>query len=434
MLLVYTPIITPRLGYIFRHIFFRMLDVEISITSSIEKFVSHEGAKISYSDKPLGKELFFYSSKILFDSGIQDIEVEMFKWNNNPVFFKVPDSSAIPFDIFAASFYLLSRYEEYLPHIKDHIGRYEYKNSIAFKNDFLEIPLVDIWVNELKVILNKKFTDFIKKNNSKKKILPILEVSEPFKFLNKSIFSNIFQALKSIYKFDLRTFYRQILVLINLKKDPYDEYHFIIDFFKKNQLNLLSFFRYSRNSLDPAEVPVLSTSYNLLIKNFSDNIYVGLLVSYFAQLNSDIFKKENKNLSSLTHRKSTKVRLNNGIISLSKIYSDLVNHEVSEDYSMCYNNKIGFRASSSVPFYFYDLVNEVQTNLKVFPVFATEESVRIEFNSKIFFNLKEIFSLLPLSNSIFCFVFKPSIFNKYKENYYLRSSFLEYLSDYGKHE
>ena len=101
---------------------------------------------------------------------------------------------------------------------------------------------------------------------------------------------------------------------------------------------------------------------------------------------------------------------------------------------MCYNNKIGFRASSSVPFYFYDLVNEVQTNLKVFPVFATEESVRIEFNSKIFFNLKEIFSLLPLSNSIFCFVFKPSIFNKYKENYYLRSSFLEYLSDYGKHE
>ena len=51
MLLVYTPAVTPRLGYIFRHIFFRMLDVEISITSSIEKFVSHDGAKISYSEK-----------------------------------------------------------------------------------------------------------------------------------------------------------------------------------------------------------------------------------------------------------------------------------------------------------------------------------------------------------------------------------------------
>ncbi|MBC90666.1 MAG: hypothetical protein CMC67_00685 [Flavobacteriaceae bacterium] len=146
-----------------------MLDVEISITSSIEKFVSHDGAKISYSEKPLGKELFFYSSKILFDSGIQDIEIETFDWNNHPVFFKVPESSGIPFDIFAASFYLLSRYEEYLPHIKDHIGRYEYKNSVAFKNNFLEKPLVDIWVNELKVVINNKFNNLIRKNNSKKK-------------------------------------------------------------------------------------------------------------------------------------------------------------------------------------------------------------------------------------------------------------------------
>lgn len=433
MLLVYTPAVTPRLGYIFRHIFFRMLDVEISITSSIEKFVSHDGAKISYSEKPLGKELFFYSSKILFDSGIQDIEIEIFDWNNHPVFFKVPESSGIPFDIFAASFYLLSRYEEYLPHIKDHIGRYEYKNSVAFKNNFLEKPLVDIWVNELKVVINNKFNNLIRKNNSKKKILPIFEVSEPFKFLNKSIFSIIFQSLNSIYRFDLRTFFRQILVLINVKKDPFDEYQFIIDFFKKNQLNFISFFRYSRNSLDAAEVTILSKPYKLLIKNFSDHIYVGLLVSYFAQLNSNIFKKEYKNLKDLIHRKSFRVRLNNGIISLPTIYSDLVNQEVSEDYSMCYNNKIGFRASSSVPFYFYDLVNEVQTKLKVFPVFATEESIRIESNSKIFFNLKEIFSSLPLNNSIFSFAFKPSMFNKYRENYYLRSSFLEYLSNYGKH-
>ena len=134
----------------------------------------------------------------------------------------------------------------------------------------------------------------------------------------------------------------------------------------------------------------------------------------------------------LTHKRSFRVRLNYGIKSLSKIYSDFISQEVTEDYSMCYNDKVGFRASSSVPFYFYDLVNEVQTKLKVFPVIATQESIKFGNNPVIFSKLEEIFSSLPLGNSIFCFVFTPSIFNKSKENYNLRSSFLRYLNKYGK--
>ena len=432
MLLVYTPKITPRIGYIFRHIFFRMLNIEVGITSSIEKFVSHNGAKISYSNKPLGKELFFFRSKILIDTGIQDVSPQIFKWNDYPVFFKAPEISSIPFDIFGASFYLITRYEEYLPHIKDSMGRFQYKNSIAFKNNFLEIPLVDIWVNELKKIIQKNFIDIIKKNNSEIKFLSILQVSEPYKFSNKSIFSSIFQSLKFIYRLDFKSLSEQVLVLTNLKKDPFDEYDFIINFFKKNKLAILSFFRFTQNGFDTDSVSILNTSYKLLIKNFSDYAYAGLLVSYFAQLDSTIFKKENKNLMYLTHKRSFRVRLNYGIKSLSKIYSDFISQEVTEDYSMCFNDKVGFRASSSVPFYFYDLVNEVQTKLKVFPVIATQESIKFGNNPMIFSKLEEIFSSLPLGNSIFCFVFTPSIFNKSKENYNLRSSFLRYLKKYGK--
>ena len=296
----------------------------------------------------------------------------------------------------------------------------------------MEIPFVDIWVNELKKIIQKNFIDIIIKNNSEIKFLSILQVSEPYKFSNKSIFSSIFQSLKLIYRLDFKSLFEQVLVLTNLKKDPFDEYDFIINFFKKNKLAILSFFRFTQNGFDTDSVSILNTSYKLLIKNFSDYAYVGLLVSYFAQLDSNIFKKENKNLMYLTHKRSFRVRLNYGIKSLSKIYSDFINQEVTEDYSMCFNDKVGFRASSSVPFYFYDLVNEVQTKLKVFPVIATQESIKFGNNPMIFSKLEEIFSSLPLGNSIFCFVFTPSIFNKSKENYNLRSSFLRYLNKYGK--
>ena len=38
--------------------------------------------------------------------------------DNIPTFFNTANEGAYPFDIFAASFYLISRYEEYLPHLK----------------------------------------------------------------------------------------------------------------------------------------------------------------------------------------------------------------------------------------------------------------------------------------------------------------------------
>ena len=42
-------------------------------------------------------------------------------------FFEQTENSALPFDVFAAGFYLLSRYEEYLPHIKDRFHRFPAK-------------------------------------------------------------------------------------------------------------------------------------------------------------------------------------------------------------------------------------------------------------------------------------------------------------------
>ena len=76
------------------------------------------------------------------------------------VFFYSGESGNLPFDIFSAAFYLLSRYEEYLPHVKDNFGRFTKNDSISFKHDFLNQPVVDIWAsyfkNELKNIFQVK--------------------------------------------------------------------------------------------------------------------------------------------------------------------------------------------------------------------------------------------------------------------------------------
>ena len=72
----------------------------------------------------------------------------------------------IGFDIFAAIFYLLTRYEEYLPFQKDSYGRFDHRQSVAFRNDFLDQPLINTWLEDLRVLLASRNPDFKKPAHS----------------------------------------------------------------------------------------------------------------------------------------------------------------------------------------------------------------------------------------------------------------------------
>jgi hypothetical protein len=108
MLLVYTHKITPRITYIFKHIFENMLELTFSLTSAVEVFVAHSGPKMSYTDKPLGNEFNMTSHSLLFERGIIDQDLTVYDWQGIPAFYKTNEKSPIPYDIFAASFFFCS--------------------------------------------------------------------------------------------------------------------------------------------------------------------------------------------------------------------------------------------------------------------------------------------------------------------------------------
>ena len=110
MLLIYTHKITPRFSYIMKQICTRILGIEITYTTKVEDFIKHSGAKITYTKQPLQNEFFIRSNDLLFEQGINDIIINMGTWEGVPCFFNSGEKSAIPFDIFSASFYLLTRY------------------------------------------------------------------------------------------------------------------------------------------------------------------------------------------------------------------------------------------------------------------------------------------------------------------------------------
>src|SRR5665811_1387234 len=161
MFLIYTHRITPRITYAFKHICTNILGLSIDFTTKIEEFIAHEGIKISYGKQALGNEIFIQNAELLLEQGLNEVEIKMQDWDGIPCFFSLPENSSLPFDIFAATFYLLSRYEEYMPHVKDEEGRFPASESLAFEAGFLEIPIIDVWAYTLKEILQHKFPETI---------------------------------------------------------------------------------------------------------------------------------------------------------------------------------------------------------------------------------------------------------------------------------
>ena len=212
MILVYTHHITPRLSYVFNVLFKHFLSYDIRFTIHFDEFISYDGMKISYTKKPLGNELFFSSHSILFEKGILDQSIHVKSWNGKKIFFEQTESSALPFDIFAASFYLLSRYEECLPHIKDRFHRFPAKESLAYKNDFLKVPIIEYWLKDLVAVIQSKFPSF-QPISRRFKFVNTIDVDSAYCYLEKGLIRTIGAICRSLIQFDFDPIPRRIRVL-----------------------------------------------------------------------------------------------------------------------------------------------------------------------------------------------------------------------------
>jgi len=364
MLLVYTHKITPRLNYIFKQVCTRILGIPVSFTTTVEEFIAHDSLKMSYASQQLGNEFHIKSHSILFEQGLSDIDINIHNWDHTKCFFFNGDKNNLPFDIFAASFYLLSRYEEYLPHVKDEYGRFTAKDSLAYKHDFLHQPVVDIWAYKFKTALQLKVPNYQFESRIYG-VKPVIDVPMAYYFKSKGLMRSIGGTLSDLFRFKLRQLYQRYLVLLGLNKDPYDTFKWIVNKQKQVKTKFQVFFLIGDFSTYDKNVSTNKKSFVSLIKSIADYSKVGLKASYFALEDFDILKKEKNNMESIINTSLEASRNSFNKLNLPNCYRNLVNLEVKEDYSMGYVNDIGFRAGTCSPFLFYDLDYEVQTPLMI---------------------------------------------------------------------
>ncbi|APA64922.1 polysaccharide deacetylase family protein [Maribacter sp. 1_2014MBL_MicDiv] len=366
MLLIYTHKITPRLTYVMRHIFVVILGIEIDFTTKVEDFIKHTGAKITYTKQPLQNEFFVRSNELLFEQGINDVQLNIGDWEGTPCFFQTGDKSTLPFDIFAASFFMLSRYEEYLPHVKDIHGRFSPKDSVAYQNGFLLKPVVDIWAYKLLEALKERFEDLEFKHKSYD-FISVIDVATSHCYANRGVVRGLVGMLMDLGTLKFKRVYERIAVGLNRQKDPYDNYAELIDLHKRYKVKCNYFFQFADYSKYDKNVSTNSMKFKSLIKYVADYVPVSMAASYSSFSDLELLKKEKANLEEVINRPVNNSKMRYNRVDVPQTYRNLIAAEFTNDYTMGYTFELGFRAGTCTAFQFYDIPLEVKQPIKIHP-------------------------------------------------------------------
>lgn len=361
MIALYTDNITPRIAYIISALFNEAVD----LYDDSSAFQNASGIKINYSNKVLPNSFQVGFSGILAESEIRPIKIELFHFQDLPVFFKAEGD--LPFDIFSAAFYLLSRYEEYLPHQTDEYTRFAHTESIAFKNKFLKIPLINLWLAEFWKLLNQKFL-LQNKKHAAFQFIPTYDIDIAYSFSNHSKLRNAGGFLKDIFRLDGENFQRRFQTLFTSATDPFDVYDWLDDLHQQFKLSPIYFFLVAekRKGYDKNISPN-TIGMKQLIQKTAFRYKTGIHPSWQSGNDELILKNEVDTLEKLTHKRIELSRQHFIRLTLPETYHLLLKYGIKEDYSMGYGSINGFRASYAKSFFWYDLKNEKSTELLIRP-------------------------------------------------------------------
>jgi hypothetical protein len=352
-----------------------MLGLDFSLTDKEQEFRDAQGYKVSYSNNRVADEIHFESRHLLLETGITEQNISVFDYRDCKVFFATGKSSALPFDVFAAAFYLVSRYEEYLPHIRDEHDRFDAKDSLAFEHGFLQKPVVNTWVAWIKDILSESYPSIVF-HEHKYEFISTIDVDNAYAYREKGFTRSIGGYFKAFSQLDLSEVRERTKVLLGLMKDPYDTYDFQLKMLKKYRYKSIYFVLLGDYGVNDKNLPPESEKFQSLIKMLGDYAMVGIHPSYGSNKSKEQLKKEVERLSKILHRDIIHSRQHFLKLTLPDTYRNLIDLDIRHDYTMGFASQVGFRASICTSFNFYDLDMELETNLKVHPFAVMEGTLK----------------------------------------------------------
>ena len=280
-------------------------------------------------------------------------------------------------DIFASSFFMLSRWEEQVIKDRDKNGRFADEQSLAFKFGFYKRAVVNeyvelLWNMLLHLGINQKRKarnynlflthdiDFFRRYDSTKKLAKalggdLLKRKSP-KMAKETI--STFQKIKS-----------------GEEKDPYDTFDYLMDISEKN--NVKSHFYFI-----PGKIGEADAQYNINDDGVIETIkYINsrghIVGAHFAWDSFDNEKQMSeekrrllKSAKTLSESRQHFLRFKN-----PDTWQILEQNDIKIDSTLGYTSDIGFRCGTCFEFSVFDIIERKKLNLKEYPLIVMDTAL-----------------------------------------------------------
>jgi len=345
---------TSRLTYVL-DLFFGN---RFALISNVDVYQSATGIKINYSDQQLpGYQII--PNSLLFESNLREINVGV-----GPDWFNCSTLSLDdkPFDVFASAFYLVSRYEEYLPFEPDDHNRFPAKASCLVKLGLIRKPMVNQWRKAL-------YKELGLSHDFKFEYLSTIDVDQAWKYHNKGFLRNLGGLWRDWRSGDNDLVSQRIDVLIKGRPDPFYNFDYQDKLHNQFGTTVKYFVQVGKRGDYDKNTDSGNQSFQSLIHRLvrHEQCSVGLHPSYQSNSEFHILLQE--------HQTITAIEPSAGVISRQHFlkhrfpvtYQRLIQLGVREEYTLGYTSHSGFRAGIADRFYFFDLENNEKTDLLLVP-------------------------------------------------------------------
>ena len=364
MIYIYSKNITNRLVYTFEVIFKHILKTDFQLVDKSYFLSLSDVPKVNYSEEPIADTIWIKPHSLLFESEIFNQNIEVTYFQECPYFFRTSKDAELPYDLFASTFYLLSRYEEYLDFKPDVHGRFSSQESLAFKTNFLHLPVVHLWTEKLKVEILKNIPSYQFPIPRFKK-LNTIDIDIAYAYKGKPFFRQVGGIVKSIVQFDYKEIGSRIKYYFT-GKDPYDTYSYIEQIAEISKLDTYFFLQMGNYGLFDKNIPINKTLIKL-IKRLSFIGKIGIHLSYESNNNKLEIPVEIEKLEKVLSQKITENRQHFLKLKFPETYENLIENGIKTDFTLGFADEIGFRAGICVPFPFFNLVSNSKRPLTLIP-------------------------------------------------------------------
>ncbi len=322
-------------------------------------------------------------------------------------------------DIFASSFFMLTRWEEFVVKKYDIYNRFDSNQSLAFKHGFLKRPIVNEYVDMLWLMLKKIAYSEKRKH---RKFNPILTHDIDIHLRWRNVFQSSKSLIADIVKRkSINLFFSNakscIKSFVNRKNDPYNTYDFLMNLSEKIGAKSYFFFMSGGGKFKDENFYNIKSKFIKKLINHINNRghYIGLHPSYYSYNNFDILEKELNTLSKLVKKKISFTRQHYLRFEVPLTWQILNKLSFEWDSSMYYADNAGFRCGVCYEFNVFDILERKKLSLKEKPIIVMETSYlnKKESPQNTEIQIIDIMNKVKKYNGEFVLLWHNSTFNDY---------------------